>query len=253
MYQYVALLLILIVTHTNAKVFGSWSLLVKKNTEFGESKPQISSQDILNNKKLISANKKYESDVDIEGISYDLVKVLIKQALQMAGSPRHNIYLSLNQLKVNIPHNLIGWKVYDYNVIQKEKENIVELHFMSQSDIIKKSKQAKIVLTFQIQDSFIRIRLKYGYKGVSESDVVYAVSALHEAFTKYLKDQLDMSRKRSKYVKTISTQSKADAMKRKQLELDKIINPDKYRKKGSGNVRNPGAGVGGRYDSLHFT
>jgi hypothetical protein len=236
----IVLLFLLGVTAVSARPtpFGGWSITKlsdKESSRSGNKGVSDESTSFIHDKSQAVENKKYATSITTTDLSETLLQGLIKNAYTSMSPTRKHVSKTTSQQYIfNIRSSLLGWNIYKFSSKLKQvSPDAIEIEFVSSAG----AKHCRILASLELQGDTIQVRLYQVSKGVPRVHIDLFLTTISEMITAYVSDHAGVLQQRSKYLLTVNALSKIDASKKKQLGLDKIINPDKYRKKGSGNIR----------------
>ena len=261
-----ALLLILsLPSLAAASSFGSWSFFPKKLSKVpiapSSSPPSFDTSTLSSNK--------HEAIINIPAnVSSEMVSNVLSKLIYSVGSHKKRLKVNSRRLIRSFPSFLfIGCVNYEFFISQTVLGQEVMIDLCSHSDkstSLFPSKSMRIVIVMEILPSQeknspfphqIKLSLKHASKGVKKRHVDVLLNEIFDIFHRSLEDQMNMISARTEKLVEVNRAISLERRKRKKLELDMIIHPDKYRKKSSGNVRRigsnkegaKGGGGGGRY------
>ena len=264
-----ALLLILsLPSLAAASSFGSWSFFPKKLSKVPIAPSSPSSSSPSFDISTLSSNK-HEAIINIPAnVSSEMVSNVLFKLIYSVGSHKKRLKVNSRRLIRSFPSFLfIGCVNYEFFISQTVLGQEVMIDLCSHSDkstSLFPSKSMRIVIVMEILPSQeknspfphqIKLSLKHASKGVKKRHVDVLLNEIFDIFHRSLEDQMNMISARTEKLVEVNRAISLERRKRKKLELDMIIHPDKYRKKSSGNVRRigsnkegaKGGGGGGRY------
>ena len=244
--RWVKLLLVALVSAAATRLLapGKWSLSRKRLSKTSaEGNVDSESESTFESLGSLTADTSHSSRVKVTDLSAETQMAILRKLLYSAGSKKKSVVISDRELVCNIRTWPLGWKVYHFVLQPKEKRRRVSIDFHS---AYSKRKFLRILLSFEVLDKEIALTIKYASKGIPPSHVKYILGEIHDIFRENLQNQISMYRNRQKQLEDVSKAARKSSEAKKKKELDKIIHPEKYRKKASGNVRRS-AGGNGRY------
>ena len=109
-----------------------------------------------------------------------------------------------------------------------------------------KMRQLELVTTMSICDGYLKVAIKLSRKGLSRKDNDSTLRIFKEYVQSALSEELELIDARVSQQQDYSAKSKVQADLRRARNIDRVINPDKYKKKSS-TVRSPSSAGASRY------
>lgn len=232
------LLLSLLTTHATLLSPGAWTLYRRRLAG------NLTSEDARDTDGPLGSLKtdaKLSSRIRVDDLSEEVQLSILRKLLYSASSKKKNIAINDRELVFNFRSWPFGWKVYDFLCHPIEKGRRLTIDFRSPHS---QRKHIRVVLSFEIVDRKIELTLRYAAKGIPSRHVQIILKETFALFEEHLRNQLSVFRNRQKQLEEVAKATRLSSEAKKKKELDKIIHPEKYRKKASGNVRRTSGGDG---------
>lgn len=231
------LLVVVLLKEVSSRSVSRWSLFRGKLNNKSNTKIASTSRPSIGKSVLVDAGKEYKYSATAKDINHDALKSLLKTIIGSATSKHRYVSFNTEQFIYNVATWPLGWHIYTFHCSQIATTNSLQLHLRSSS-----TPAAYILIELSVAEQTISLSIKHHTPGISKKHCKLLLKELHSLLKDSIDNNIIVLRKRSVQLRQLSKQAKAVAKSKKNQARDRIIDPDKYRKKSSGNVRRPGGG-----------